>query len=214
MRVPDWPNGGCGAAFGRAFVTCLKCRRLGDCHILAHRFVHEPKSEQAGGRRLSRLPSLSRRRMVVPSDRRGGAAGIPANLGAAWHAYGRGAYRIAIDVRSDIAWDNGCFDQAPAARDVYGSEPSFADRLQGGKSKSRAGAQRRLLRRLCVVWCDIWAALRQLQGWISFRSARLRTGRKRRLAAFPGQKLYVVWAIRHAMDETSPSQSRIHAASV
>ena len=129
-------------------------------------------------------------------------------------ANGRGAHWIALDVRSDLPWDNGCFDQALAARDVYGSEPSFDDRLQGGKSKPRAGAQRRLLRRLCVVWCDIWATLRQLQGWISFRSARLRTGRKRRLAAFPGQNLYVVWAIRHAMDETSPSQSRVHAASV
>src|SRR5580700_9578526 len=152
--------------------------------------------------------------MVVPSDRRGSAAGVPANLGAAGHAYGRGAHWIAIDVRSDLPGNHGGFDQALAARDVHGSEPAFADCLPGGKSEPRAGAQRRLLRRLCVVWCDIWAALRQLQGWISFRSARLRPGRERRLAAFPGQNLYVVWAIRHAMDETSPSQSRVHAASV
>src|ERR1700722_12985672 len=152
--------------------------------------------------------------MVVPSDRRGGTAGVSANLGTAGHAYGRGAHWIVVDVRSDLPWDHGCFDQALAACDVYGSEPTCADRLPGGKSEPRAGAQRRLLRRLCVVWCDIWAALRQLQGRISFWSARLRTGRKRRLTAFPGQNLYVVWAIRHAMDEASPSQSRVHAASV
>src|ERR1700719_79096 len=111
--------------------------------------------------------------MVVPSDRRGGTAGVPANLDAAGHAYGRGAHWIAVDVRSDLPWDNGRLDQGLAAGGVYGSEPSFADHLQGGKSKPRAGAQRRLVRRLCVVW-----------------------------------------AIRHTMDETSPSQSRVHPASV
>src|ERR1700731_2094023 len=105
--------------------------------------------------------------MVVPSDRRGGTAGVPANLAAAGHAYDRGAHWIAVDVRSDLPWDNGCLDQGLAAGVVYGSEPSFADHLQGGKSKPRAGAQRRLVRRLCVVWCDIWAALRQLQSWVS-----------------------------------------------
>ena len=113
----------------------------------------------------------------------------------------------------DLPRDSGCSDQGLAACIVYGSRTFFRWivcravnlSLEHGNSDGSCVA---------YVWfgVDSWAALRQLQGWISIRSARLRTGRKTRLEAFPGQNLYVVWAIRHAMDETCPSRSRVRCS--
>jgi len=52
---------------------------------------------------------------------------------------------------------------------------------------------RRLVRCLCVPWHDRGALLRRLSGGIPFRPARLRSGRKTRSDAFPGQDLRGVW---------------------
>ena len=73
----------------------------------------------------------------------------------------------------DVPRDSGCSDRGRAAGIVYGCEPSFARHLPDGQSQPRAWQQRRVVLRLCMAWHDRRTALRQLQGRISIRSARL-----------------------------------------
>ena len=65
--------------------------------VLAHRSVHDARSEQPRHCRRSRLPPASGHRMVAASDRRGSATRIRADLVAAREPDDRGSDRAAFD---------------------------------------------------------------------------------------------------------------------
>src|SRR6266481_8298239 len=132
MRIPDWPVGGCGGALDYAFIPRRELGRTSDRRMLARGCVHDPRSERPRGRRLSRLPAASGRRMVAASDKGGRATRIRADLVTAWEPRDRGSHWAALDERPGIPCDSGCSDQGLAAGIVYGCEPSFPGHLQGG----------------------------------------------------------------------------------
>ena len=80
---------------------------------------------------------------------------------------------LPFDERPGIPRNSGSSDEGRAAGIVYGCELSFAGHLSDGQSQPRARQQRWFMLRLCMAWRHSRTALRQLQGRISIRSARL-----------------------------------------
>ena len=74
-----------------AFIPRRKHSRTCDRRMLARGSLHDPRSKRPRGRRLSRIPPTSRRRMGAASNRRGSAMRIRADLVTAREPRDRGA---------------------------------------------------------------------------------------------------------------------------